>query len=75
MTKFVRETQLAAWAKKARLQAGKSKAAVARELKVAAPTVHQAEENPHLSLTKLRVRMIEKYSPYRIVGPVYLLQR
>ena len=34
------------------------------------------EENPEQSLSaSFRIRMIERYSPYKVVGPVYLLQR
>lgn len=71
----VAEPKLAALAKQFREAAGKSKADVARELRVAAPTVFAAEERPEMSLTKLRVRMIEKYSPFKVVGPVYFLKR
>ena len=65
---------LAALAKKLRLAAGKKRAEAARELGVARPTVVQAEENPKLSLSKVRVRIIERYSNFRVVGPVYLLE-
>jgi hypothetical protein len=67
--------QLAALAKRFRKAAGKSKVDVARELGVAAPTVFSAEERPEMSLSLLRIRMIEAYSPYRVVGPVYLLEK
>jgi len=68
------ESELAMLAKKFRLQAGIKKAEVARELGVKRSTVQLAEENPEQSLAKLRIRMIEKYSPYKVVGPVYLLK-
>ena len=71
----VKESELAALAKQFRQAAGKSKADVARELDVAAPTIFGAEESPEMSLTKLRVRMIEKYSPFKVIGPVFLLKR
>lgn len=69
------EKELAALAKKFRQAAGKSKADVARELGVAAPTIFGAEEQPEMSLTKLRVRIIEACSPFKVVGPVFLLRR
>jgi DNA-binding XRE family transcriptional regulator len=69
------ETELAALAKKYRAATGKTKAQVARELGVARPTVVQAEENPELSLTKLRIRIIEAYSPYRVAGPHFGLEK
>jgi DNA-binding XRE family transcriptional regulator len=72
---FVTETQLAALAKQIRRRAGKTKHEAAAELRVGRPSVQLAEENPEQSLTKLRIRLIEKYSPYRVVGPVYLLKR
>ena len=71
--KLVREDELPGLAQEFREQAGKTRAQAARELEVARPTVHQAEENPELSLTKLRRRMVETYSPYRVEGPFYRL--
>jgi len=71
----VGEEKLAALAKKFRKGAGKSKADVARELHVSGPSVFNAEERPELSLTSLRIRIIETYSPYRVTGPVYLLKK
>jgi DNA-binding XRE family transcriptional regulator len=73
--RIVEESELAALAKSFRESAGKNRAEAARELKVAAPTLHQAEEEPARSLQKLRKQIIEKYSDYEIVGPVYLLQK
>ncbi len=72
---FHTESELASFAKKFRLATGKSRAQAARELGVARPTVFQAEENPELSLFKLRKRIIERYSPFKVIGPVYLLER
>jgi DNA-binding XRE family transcriptional regulator len=71
----VQEAQLAALAKQFREASGKSKADAARELGVAAPTIFSAEERPEMSLTKLRIRLIETYSPYKIVGPVFFLEK
>jgi len=69
------EHELAGLAKKFRQAAGKSKADVARELGVAAPTIFGAEEQPDMSLTKLRIRMIEAYSSFKVVGPVFVLEK
>ena len=71
----VKEEDLAVMAKSFRKNAGKSKADVARELGVAPPTVFSAEEKPQMSLTKLRIRMIEAYSPFEVIGPVFMLMR
>ncbi len=69
------DTDLAATAKKYRIASGKSRAQAARELGVARPAIIYAEEAPEKSLFKLRKRIIEKYSPYRVVGPAYWLER
>ena len=71
----IAERELASLAKKFREAAGKSKTEAARELGVSAPSVFNAEERPELSLTSLRIRLIERYSLYRVLGPVYLLKR
>ena len=65
---LVGEKELAALAKKFREAAGKSKAATARQLRVSAPSVFNAEECPERNLIKLRMRMIEKYSDFKVVG-------
>ncbi|MDA1277208.1 MAG: hypothetical protein O2960_24620 [Verrucomicrobia bacterium] len=72
---FLSESELAASAKAFRLKSGKKKAAVGREMEVRRSTIQLAEENPEQSLTRLRIRIIEKYSPYKVVGPVYFLER
>jgi hypothetical protein len=69
------ESDLAALAKKTRQAAGKRKAHAARELDVSPPSLYNAEERPEMSLHKLRIRMIETYSNYKVVGPVYYLER
>ena len=69
------EDELAALAKHFREKAGKSKVEASRDLGVSATTIFNAEENPELSLTKARIRIIEQYSPYKIAGPVYLLEK
>lgn len=63
------ESELAALAKTLRERAGKSKAAIARELKVGRAAVQLAEEYPDQSLAKLRIRIIEKCSRHRVDGP------
>ena len=68
---FVKEGDLAALAKHVRIKTGKRKAHIAEELGVHRPTIQLAEENPEQSLTKLRIRIIEKYSKQRITGPYY----
>ena len=65
---------MTALAKKFRKASGKSKADAARELGVAAPTIFSAEERPEMSLTKLRIRLIETYSPFKVAGPVFFLE-
>jgi len=69
------ETNLARIAKRFRERAGKSRAQAARELKVAQVSVFRAEENPEESLLKLRMRMIEAYSSFKVVGPVFFLEK
>lgn len=73
--KLILESELAALAKQFRLKEGKKKSEAADELGVARPTLQLAEENPEQSLSKVRIRMIEKYSPYKVVGPVYVLKK
>jgi DNA-binding XRE family transcriptional regulator len=71
----VSENHLARLAKRFREEAGKTRAQAAREMKVAQTSVFQAEEKPEQALLKLRIRMIEAYSPYRVTGPVFFLER
>lgn len=73
-TKLLAEKELAALAKGFRKKAGKSRAQAAREMHVSQTSIFNAEESPAQSLFKLRTRMIEAYSPYKIRGPVYLLE-
>lgn len=70
-----REDELGALAKKFRELAKKSKEQAATDLKVGRPSVQLAEENPEQSLFKLRKRLIEHYSPYRLAGPFYVLEK
>lgn len=69
------ENDLAALAKCFRIQAGKTRAEAGRELGVSHVSIHRAEENPEISLFKLRVRMIETFSPFKVFGPVFYLER
>ena len=69
------ENNLAALAKRFRKEAGINRPQAARELKVTHTSVFNAEENLGQSLSKLRMRMIEKYSPYKVRGPVFFLEK
>ena len=69
------EKELAALAKKFREAAGKSRTEAGRDMGVSHVSIHRAEENPEESLFKLRTRMIEKYSPFKVIGPVFYLLR
>jgi DNA-binding XRE family transcriptional regulator len=73
--KLLTENDLAALAKRFRKQAGKSRAKAGRELGVSHVSIHRAEENPEESLLKLRTRMIEAYSPFKVRGPVFHLEK
>jgi hypothetical protein len=71
---FLSEVELAALAKKLREKAGKKRAQAARDMDVSQTSIFRAEETPEQSLAKLRVRMIETYSRFKVRGPVYLLE-
>jgi hypothetical protein len=73
--KFVREIDLAALAKKVRMEAGKTRPQVAKELKITRPSLFHAEESPSKSLTKLRCRIIETYSSNKVAGPFYRVEQ
>ncbi len=66
---------LGRFAQNFREHAGKTRAQAAREMGVAQTSIFQAEEMPEQALLKLRVRMIEVYSPFKVTGPVFLLER
>ena len=72
---IVTEEGMAALAMRFRLQAKKTRAQAARDMGVAQTSIFHAEESPTQSLIKLRMRMIEAYSPYRVFGPVYHLKK
>jgi DNA-binding XRE family transcriptional regulator len=71
----VSENSLARRAKRFREQAGKTRAQAAREMKVSQTSIFQAEEEPKQGLLKLRMRMIATYSPFKVVGPVFFLEK
>lgn len=73
--RIVEPSELAGIAKGSRESSGKTQAEASRELGVAGATMFQAEENPQQSLHKLRKRIIETYSDYEVVGPVYVLRK
>ena len=72
--RIVAETELPALAKEFRLKARKTKGEAAAELEVGRPSIQLAEEYPEQSLAKLRIRIIERYSRFRVVGPLYMLE-
>ncbi len=72
---YLNDQDLTERAKRFRAQAGKTRAQAARDMKVAQTSIFHAEESPHKSLAKLRMQMIEAYSPYKVVGPVYFLTK
>ncbi len=69
------EKELVALAKRFRKQAGKTRAQAARDMAVSQTSIFNAEETPEQGLTKLRVRMIGAYSPFKVVGPVFHLEK
>jgi DNA-binding XRE family transcriptional regulator len=75
VNKLFAEKDLAGLAKKYREEAGKTRAAAARDMGVSQTSVFHAEESPRQSLFKLRKRMVEKYSSLKLVGPVYSLEK
>ena len=73
--KMFSEEELAALAKEVRVKSGKRKAEMARLLKVTRATMQDAEERPGKNLTKLRCRIIEACSPFKVTGPIFYLER
>jgi DNA-binding XRE family transcriptional regulator len=73
-SQIVTEAELAGLARQFREQAGKTKNEAAVALRVGRTSVQLAEENPEQSLNKLRIRLIEKYSGFKITGPYYRLE-
>ena len=72
---LVSEKDLAKLAKQYRKATGKTRAQAARDMDVAQTSIFNAEESPEQSLFKLRSRMIEKYSAFKVVGPVFYLSK
>lgn len=72
---YLSEKSLAALAKEVRKKAGKTRAQAAREMGVSQTSVFHAEESPGQSLVKLRTRMIEAYSSFKLTGPFFRLNR
>lgn len=73
--RWFRERDLAALAKRFRIRAKKTRAQAAREMAVSQTSIFHAEENPEESLLRLRIRMIKAYSPFRVAGPMFKLER
>ena len=69
------ESDLARLAMQFRKQARKTRAQAARDMAVSQTSIFQAEEMPEQALIKLRLRMIEAYSPFSVTGPVYLFTK
>lgn len=69
------EKELLALAKRFRKQVGRTRAQAARDMAVSQTSIFNAEETPEQGLTKLRVRMIEAYSAFKVVGPVFHLKK
>jgi DNA-binding XRE family transcriptional regulator len=75
LKEFLNETELTALAKKFRKETGIKRAQAARDMGVSQTSIFHAEESPEEGLTKLRMRMIEMYSPFKVTGPVFFLTR
>jgi hypothetical protein len=73
--KFLTDKELANFAKQCREKAGKKRAQAARDMKVSQTSIFNAEESPEQGLQKLRMRMIEVYSPFKVTGPVFYLEK
>jgi DNA-binding XRE family transcriptional regulator len=71
--KAFRERELVALTKRFRRQAEVTRAQAARDMGVSQTSIFHAEETPEQALVKLRMRMIEKYSPYKVKGAFYFL--
>lgn len=73
--RYVEEAELAALAKKARKDAKKKRAQAARDMGIKQPSIFHAEESPDLPFTKLRRKMIETYSNWKITGPFFRVEK
>ena len=72
--KSMSEHELAAAAKTFRKQSNTTRAQAARDMRVSQTSIFHAEETSEQGLTKLRMRMIEAYSKYKVRGPIFLLE-
>ena len=68
------ENDLAVVAKNFRRKSGTTRAQAARDMKVSQTSIFHAEESPEQGLVKLRMRMIEAYSQFKVRGPLYFLE-
>jgi DNA-binding XRE family transcriptional regulator len=68
------ENDLAVMAKTFRRKSATTRAQAARDMNVSQTSIFHAEESPEQGLIKLRIRMIEAYSPYKVRGPVFFLE-
>ena len=68
------EKDLAVIARRFREQAGVTRAQAARDMGVSQTSIFHAEESPEQALLKLRTRMIEKYSLFKVTGPIFHLK-
>lgn len=71
---LISASELAAFAKQAREAAHKTRAEAARDLGVNFATVFHAEETPSRSLFAARKQMIERYTEFKVVGPMTLFK-
>jgi DNA-binding XRE family transcriptional regulator len=69
------EKDLAALARRFRKQVAKSCSEAGRDMGVSHVSIHRVEENPEESLLKLRLRMIEAYSQFKVRDPVFYLEK
>jgi len=72
---LLNEKQLTALTKRIRKKAGVSRAQAARDMDVSQTSIFHAEESPEQGLVKLRSRMIQKYSSFKVIGPVFHLEK
>lgn len=70
---FLNEEGLSQLAKKAREDKGLTQALAAKILNVQQPTLAQAENNPKRKLTKLRIRIIQEFTGYKVEGPFFMV--
>jgi len=71
---YLNEKQLTFLTKRIRKKAGISRAQAARDMDVSQTSIFHAEESPEQGLVKLRSRMIQKYSNFKVIGPVFYLK-